>query len=244
MLQVKTAVRFVVALRIEAANADDAYLISHSARLACTPCLHAVANSMVDNSAASPPAWIAQGHLRDDLAKQFQPHNPNSVFMCTLKKPQLGMRTETSILTKQGLWLLMSGMITWVGAETTAEVLEASDSLFWDLVSRKCRSNADAPTAEDKKRFILQFLGSAHGQRMKSISRLGQPCVDGQLPFESNAVAEIVYKFDDNMYFPWVVENIRILKEDEIANLPPFFYEYYEGCSCPRCLNKAGAVLS
>jgi hypothetical protein len=193
-------------------------------------------DSMIDTTDMSLPAWFAEGHLRDDLAKQFQPITPNAVYMCTLKKPQLGMRTETSIHTKQGTWLLLSGMIAYVGEETTSEVLtESNNSLFWSLLSG-LGSNDEVKTPEEKKQFILQFLGSVHGQRMKSISRLSQPCVDGSLPFADNAVAEIVYRFDDNMYFPWVVEGFRVLGDKEIEGLPPFFYEKYEGCSCPRCL--------
>lgn len=193
---------------------------------------------MVDSlPVTSIPAWFGQGHLRDDLAKQLQPETPNAVFMCTLKKPQLGMRTETSIQSKEGTWFLMSGTVTWFGESTTSEVLNESDSLFWGIVSGGS-ANVKFETPEEKRQFILEFFGSVHGQRMKSISRLSRPLGDGDLPFGENRVTEITYRFDDNMYFPWVVEGFRILGDTEIEKLPPFFYEYFEGCSCPRCLEK------
>ena len=192
---------------------------------------------MADSSFTSVPSWFAEGHLRDDLAKQFQRATSDTVFMCTLKKPQLDMRTETSIRTNQGAWFLASGMITWVGEETKSDVVNESNSLFWTLMSSQ-DSIIEGKTLEEKRQLILLFLGSIHGQRMKSISRLSQPCVVGTLPIANNAVGEISYKFDDNMYFPWVVEGLRVLGAKEIESLPPLFYEYYEGCPCPRCHKK------
>lgn len=190
-------------------------------------------------SSTSLPSWFAQGYLRDDLAKQFQPTTPNAVFMATRKTPQLGMRTETSIQTTQGTSFIMSGHITWVGDVTTSDALNESDSLFWDIVSGQ-GSNMVVKTPDEKRQYILQFLGCVHGQRMRSVARLCQPTLVGALPFiGGDAVAEITFRFDDTMYFPWVVEAFRFLGDEEIESLPLFFYEFYEGCSCPRCNQRA-----
>lgn len=74
---------------------------------------------------------------------------------------------------------------------------------------------------------------------MKSVSRLSRPCPKGLLPITIYDVIEVSYIFDDNMYYPWTVEGLRVLKEQEIQSLPPYFYEYFEGCPCPRCTVRA-----
>jgi len=70
---------------------------------------------------------------------------------------------------------------------------------------------------------------------MVSVSRLSQPSPDDGLPITIYDVIELSFVFNDNMYYPWVIEGFRMLNEQEIQALPPYFYEYFEGCPCPRC---------
>jgi len=105
------------------------------------------------------PQWFAQGHLRDDLARQSQPLLPNCAFMYTMCKPQPGLRTESALRTKNGNWFLMSGLITFVGDEPTTEDLHKSNSLCWRLTAKGIGIAAKAQTFDEKKKLITNFLG-------------------------------------------------------------------------------------
>jgi hypothetical protein len=205
------------------------------------------------------PSWLAEGHLNDDLAKTLQTSSdPDVEYMCTLKKPALGMRAETSILTTTGAWIHFSGPLTWIGKPPSSNDLEGGDSLFWNLASNP-DSTTSCSTEEEKRDFILHFLGAVNGQRIKSIARLSttnsspSTCgVDhgqgddrhhndhqGSLPVVAkNTLVEITYQFQDTMYYPWAVGGLRIMSDQEVADLPPYFCEFCEGCSCPHCASK------
>lgn len=212
------------------------------------------------------PEWFHKGHLRDDLAKQYEPllssssSCSNAVYMQTRKKPRLGMRTITSIQAQPAQpkhhpcppWFLMSGVVTWVGEETSLEALLGSNSLFWGVVSGRNAGGGNRKkeaSLEDQRQFLLDFLGAIHGQRMKSISRISiQNPVDattnttnsgtsGPLwPIPNDLTVEITYRFDDTMYYPWKVEAMRVVQEDEMEYFSFLLYEHFEGCSCDRCL--------
>lgn len=112
------------------------------------------------SESSSTPQWFEQGHLRDDLARQFQPMLRNCTFMYTLRKPQLGMRTESEIGTKDGKRFLMSGMITFVDDDgPTTEALNKSNSLFWRLTSRGIGVASNAQTLDEKRELLARFFG-------------------------------------------------------------------------------------
>jgi hypothetical protein len=200
------------------------------------------------------PQWFRLGHLRDDIAQQHEDAgrqarttttnttNLKSDYMRTMLQPQLGMRTETTILTtSQNVSFMVSGYVTWVGEEPSLNTLRTSNSLFWNMTTGHRQTAHWTPTA--KRQVILDCLGCLHGQRMKSTSRLSS-CASGRssvpLPIRTDDVMEITYQFDDTKYFPWVVQECRMLGRNEIEHaLPPYFYQYFEGCTCPRCLSKS-----
>jgi len=158
------------------------------------------------------PLWFSQGHIRDDIAKDFQAQlSPTSSikFLSTLQKPKIGMRTYTSIYALDGTALCLAGTVTSVGDEPSTEELSQSDSLLWGLLSENPTATVfQAKTPQDKKTFISNFVGCVHGQRITSIASLEG--AEGEHLLH-NAQVEIVYKFNDNMYYPWVVESFSIL---------------------------------
>ena len=114
----------------------------------------------------------------------------------------------------------------------TADQFSQSDSLLWNILSTTPNNKLQAQTLQDKKEFISNLVGSVHGQRLASISTIQLPSLAANCPVPSDAVVEITYKFNDNMYYPWVVEHFRVLEQEEIqAYSPAFSYEYYEGCT-------------
>lgn len=185
---------------------------------------------------ASPalPRWFQQGHLRDDVARELQEQAEFATFMATMKAPQQGMRAESSIRTIDGRWFRLSGMITWVGDPPSLEQVQNSQSLFLTLANSDTADTQDM-TQQEKLDFIQQFLGTLPGQQIKTVSRLTEMHAPGVLPLRNHDVVELTYRFHDTMFYPWVVEELRVLTDDEVDGLPPFFYQYYEGCGCPRC---------
>lgn len=195
----------------------------------------------MEQTAKKLPGWFEQGHLRDDVARKLDSQSPTQTFLSTMHKPQEGMQGETSIRTTDGKWFRLSGMVTSVGDPPAAEDVSKSDSLFMALANSD-GANTKNLTAQEKQNFILEFLGSVNGQELKTISRLTQPHAgEAAIPIHSHDIFELTYRFNDAMFYPWVVEELRVLEKDEIANLPPYFYEYFQGCSCPRCLSHGAA---
>ena len=194
-------------------------------------------------AAPSLPGWFSQGHIRDDLAQQLQAQMPpeaaNVKFLSALRKPILGMRTETTIQARDGTTFRMTGMITSVGEEPTVTELSQSDSLLWRVVSTTnplSSCGVEEQTPQDMKEYISSFVGSVHGQRIATLATVQDDDNDEddalllpwQGPIPSDAIAEITYKFNDNMYYPWIVEHFRVLEPHEIeAYSPAFFYEFY-----------------
>lgn len=181
-----------------------------------------------DNKFASPPAtraasnvnlplWFSQGHIRDDLAKELQAQlfpNTNVKFLSTMQKPEIGMRTHTGIYTLDGTSFCMTGTVTAVGEEPSIEELSRSDSLLWGLLSEhgSAINNSQADkTPQDKMALISKFIGSVHGQRITSIARLYEMGKGGDGLVPRDALVEIGYKFNDNLYYPWAVESFAIL---------------------------------
>jgi hypothetical protein len=182
------------------------------------------------------PDWFLQGHLRDDLAKNLEPVAPSAVYIHTLKRPQVGMRTETEIQTKLGKWFLMSGIVISVDKAPTIKSLRHGDSFLWSVLSERVRKTNDNLLEEKKQYdFLTNLLGSVHGQQIKSINRISDTSGNRGYPGQMGFVAEITYRFNDHMYYPWVVEEFRVIRGDEIDRFGDFIYEYYEGCSCERC---------
>lgn len=150
-------------------------------------------------SAPSLPIWFSQGHIRDDHAKELQAKMPqaNVKFLSTLQKPELGMRTETTIHNLDGTSFRMTGMITSIGVEPTVDQLSQSDSLLWKILSTQnpsARAELQAQTPQYKKDFISNFVGSVHGQRLASIAALKEPFIFGIGPIPSRCVVEITYR--------------------------------------------------
>lgn len=178
------------------------------------------------------PVWFAAGHLQERLEGGGG------------HVPQLGMRTETTLFTAAsscggGATLSLTGHVTWVEAAPAVSRLGQSDSLFWRIAQSHPHIAKWSP--ERRRQFLLDTLGCLHGQRIKSIS-----CVtDLEMPHAALALRkedllEITYQFDDAMFFPWVVTGCRLLSSvEKEQELPPFFYQYFEGCPCPRCELKA-----
>jgi len=152
-------------------------------------------------SAPSLPIWFSQGHIRDDHAKELQAKMPqasaNVKFLSTLQKPELGMRTETTIHNLDGTSFPMTGMITSIGMEPTVDQLNQSDSLLWKILSTqnpRARGELQAQTPQYKKDFISNFVGSVHGQRLASIAALKEPFLFGLGPISNDCVVEITYR--------------------------------------------------
>lgn len=179
------------------------------------------------------PFWFSQGHIRDDLATLQQQqaghdaaehlfaspstsdtkHKNAAKYLSALQKPVLGMRTCTTVYSLDGTAMLLTGSITSIGEEPSSEDLSRGGSLFWGLLSENPNAhNFNAKTPAEKKAFISQFLGSVHGQRVTSVATLSEE--DGGachhlLP--NHSIVEIVYKFNDTMYYPWIVDSFRVL---------------------------------
>jgi len=64
--------------------------------------------------------------------------------------------------------------------------------------------------------LISNFIGSVHGQRITSIAKLHELGKGGDGLVPRDALVQIVYKFNDNLYYPWAVESFSIL-----PNVPP-----------------------
>ena len=181
------------------------------------------------------PPWFEQGHLRDDVARELDSQSPMATFLSAGNQPQKGMHGETSIRTKQGKWFRLSGMVTFVGDPPAAEEVAKSDSLFMGLANAE-HANTKNLSAHDKRAFILQVLGSINGQKLKTISRLTKPHAgEAAIPIQNHDVVEVTYRFNDSMFYPWVVEELRMLRQDEIDDLPPYFYQVsFYVCVFPR----------
>lgn len=210
------------------------------------------------------PLWFSQGHIRDDLAKQAQLGANSVKFLSTRLKPELGMRTETSIHALDGTTFRMTGVITAVGGEPSVDQLAQSDSLLWRILAaanpisdndrQEQNEHATAvclPTRQDKKEFLSNFLGCVHGQRITSIATVRGPLVvagsaDDLMapPLTNDAAVEMTFKFHDSMYYPWEVETFRVLTAEEVRTFSPAFVcELYHQVSCassacPRCCRE------
>jgi hypothetical protein len=117
---------------------------------------------------ASAPPWFVAGHWVGGTAAP----------------PPLGRRLETTLWTRSGAALRVTGHVT--GVEPSG---------------------------------VFRTIGSA--------------------PLLREDLLEISYQFDATMFFPWVVTDCRLLAPGEREQLPlTYFYQYFEGCSCPRCALK------
>ena len=195
------------------------------------------------------PFWFSQGHIRDDLAKAKQAaqqqqqqqlvtasptadNNNNSAikFLSALQKPVIGMCTYTSIYGLDGTSMHLTGTITTIHEEPSTEDLSQSDSLLWGLLSENPDATSfHAKSPEDKKSFISNFLGGVHGQRVTGVAMLHEEDRGGasQHLLPQGATVEIIYKFNDTMYYPWVVESFCLVEKPPVATshvkltLPP-----------------------
>lgn len=183
------------------------------------------------------PIWFEQGHLRDDVARRMQEQAAFATFLSTMKKPEEGMRAESSIRTTDGKWFRLSGMVTWVGDPPSLEQVQKTESLFMAMANLDVGESRFL-TQQEKLDCIQKFFGSVPGQQIKTVSRLTEMHAPGMLPIRNHDVLELTYRFHDTMFFPWIVEELRVLTDDEVEGLPPFFYTYYEGCTCPRCADR------
>jgi len=204
------------------------------------------------------PLWFSQGHIRDEVEEQEVAKKSNSKssssnsnsskelkFLATGNKPELGMRTETTVYALDGTAFRMTGVITAIGDEPTEEELSQSNSLLWNILSEG--NPLQTQTPKEKKAFISGFLGSVHGQRITSIATLRDPFSNNQGPVPNDAVVEISYKLDDHMYYPWVIESFRVLTQQDIEECSSpahFFYEFFKGCICHRCNHKQAVTAA
>ena len=181
------------------------------------------------------PFWFSQGHIRDDLAKLQQaghdaapPYSDdfdNSVkYLSAVQKPEVGMLTYTSVYSLDGTDMRLTGTITSIGEEPSSEELSQGGSLFWGLLSEHPNAHYyNSMTHAEKKAFISQFVGGVHGQRITSVAMLsdeqgGQEACHHLLPHHS--MVEIVYKFNDTMYYPWIVESFTVVDTPTLATSP------------------------
>jgi hypothetical protein len=213
--------------------------------------LHAPTETMNDHNddlstvigSRNVPFWFSQGHIRDDLSTLQQagpdaklpyvsPSSDNSVkYLSAVQKPEVGMRTYTSVYSLDGTDMRLTGMITSIGEEPSPEDLSRSGSLFWGLLSEHPNFHYyNAMTLDEKKTFISQFVGGVHGQRVTSVAMLseeqgGQAACHHLLP--QHSIVEIVYKFNDNMYYPWTVESYCVLDSPALATSPEISISSY-----------------
>jgi hypothetical protein len=170
------------------------------------------------------PAWFVTGHLEERLEGGTA--------------PQLGLRTETTLVAlgvEGPTSFRVAGHVTWVESAPNVMKLEQSDSLFWRVATS--HKHTAEWSSEKQRQFILDKLGCLHGQRIKCISGLASAEANNlALPLRKEELLEITYRFDDTMFFPWVVTECRLLSTAEMEQgLPPYFYQFFEGCACPRC---------
>lgn len=164
-------------------------------------------------SVGDTPAWFGQGHVRDDVSRQREmgvrdeaPHDENKDYLYATKKPEAGLCVEAEVRPKKGMGepFIWQGYVTEVGDLPTWQMAASRRSLVWEMVSNT-RVTGTILEPEEKLGFVLNFFHTLHGHRVRAVGWSLMKAND------SPELTEVVFEFDDHMFFPWKIVGYRSL---------------------------------
>ena len=139
-------------------------------------------------------------------------NNSGERFLFTGRKPVIGMRLYAEIYKRAGFGnpFTMEGYLLEMEAIPAPAQLASSSSLLWRLVSNPAHGIHDT---DEKARIITDHCGTLHGHRVRGLGWNAEHRSDG------SGIMSVVFQFDDSLFFPWKITELRELTTAEVTEL-------------------------